>query len=272
MTLQTELTNSRTQLEHTRTQLRASARAVESLTRQIEDLKEGKERSRLELQGMSTTLTRRERMLEETLARARAAESSAKSLEEEKKLHYGECSKRLKELENRCREAEERRAKAESEYNALKSSTSSLYGGFAKEVNALKKELKNAKLKNEQDRNDSRTRQQSSELSIIIFTRLTISLCRFATNTDTVITVTKLLASRTSAKEDVATALQDLSKWQISVQAKYQSTLDTLTSQYAESQRENETLTRRTQEVMDELRRYKNAMRAYDQKLDARHS
>lgn len=183
MSLQTDLTNSRTQLEHTRTQLRASARAVESLTRQIEDLKEGKERSRLELQGMSTTLTRRERMLEETLSRARLAENNFKISEEERKSHYGECSKKLKELESRCREAEERRAKAESEYQALKSSTSNLYGGFAKEIAALKKELKSTKLKNEQDRNDSRTRQQSSELAskhnaalTVLVPRLTLPL------------------------------------------------------------------------------------------------
>lgn len=164
MSLQTDLTNSRTQLEHTRTQLRASARAVESLTRQIEDLKEGKERSRLELQGMSTTLSRRERMLEETLARARTAESSLKALEEEKKAHYSECTKKMKDLESRCREAEERRAKAESEYQALKSASSSLTGGFAKEIKQLKKELHSARLKSEQDSNEGRQRQQSGEL------------------------------------------------------------------------------------------------------------
>lgn len=269
MSLQTDLTNSRTQLEHTRTQLRASARAVESLTRQIEDLKEGKERSRLELQGMSTTLIRRERMLEETLARARTAESNTKILEEEKRLHYGECNKKLKDLENRCREAEERRSKAESEYNAIKSSTSNLYGGFAKEVSALKKELKNTKLKNEQDRNDSRTRQQSSKPRSSIRTCTTQIANRTFLNPST---VTKLLASRNSAKEDVTTALQDLSKWQQSVQTKYQSTIDTLSDQYAQSQIENEVLARRTQEVLDELRQYKNAMRAYDDKLSASHS
>lgn len=169
MSLQTDLTNARTQLEHTRTQLRASARAVESLTRQIEDLKEGKERSRLELQGMTTTLTRRERMLEETLTRARTAESSLKVLEDEKKMHYGECSKKMKELEARCKEAEDRRAKAESEYMALRSASSNLAGGFAKEVKALKKELHSAKLKSEQDRNEARARQQSGRSPLFWF-------------------------------------------------------------------------------------------------------
>lgn len=163
MTLQTDLTNSRAQLESTRTQLRASARAVESLTRAIEDLKEGKERSRLELQAMSTTLSRRERMLEETLSRARSAESSNRSLEDEKKLHYGECTKKIKDLELRCREAEERRGKAESEYQALRSAAAGLGDGFKKEIKMLKKELNTARLKGEQERNDAKTRQQSGE-------------------------------------------------------------------------------------------------------------
>jgi hypothetical protein len=169
MSLQTELTNSRTQLESTRTQLRASARAVESLTRQIEDLKEGKERSRLELQGLTTTLTRRERMLEETLSRARTAESNSKTLEEEKKLHYSDCTRKMKELEIKFKEADEKRLKMESEYNALRSATNGLSDGWRKELKSLKKELASAKLGGEQARNDARTRQQSGESCFPLF-------------------------------------------------------------------------------------------------------
>lgn len=79
--------------------------------------------------------------------------------------------------------------------------------------------------------------------------------------------VTKLLTARTSVQEDVTTALQDLSVWQRSMQKQYQTTIDTLSLQYVQSQKDNEVLTKRTQEVLDELRQYKNAMKAYDSNL-----
>lgn len=163
MSLQTDLTNSRAQLNSTRMQLRATARAVESLTRQLEDLKEGKERQRIEIQGLQTTLTRRERMLDETLARARAAESSAKNLEEEKKAHNADCAKRIKELEGRCREAEERRAKADSEYQAMKGATVALTDSWKRDVKGLKKEQMALKLASERDANSARSRQAAGE-------------------------------------------------------------------------------------------------------------
>jgi len=172
MSLQTDLTNARTQLESTRVQLRASARAVEALTRQVEDLKEQKERQRLDSQSMTTTLARRERMLEETLSRARGAESQVKQLEEERKSHNSECSKRLKDYDSRLKEAEERKSKAESEYNALKGATTALSEGWKRDVRAYKKEQANLKLLAEKDANAARARQTSSELCFRITVRM----------------------------------------------------------------------------------------------------
>ena len=163
MTLQTELTNSRAQLDSTKSQLRASARAVESLTRQLEDLKESRERQRMELSTVQTTLTRRERMLEDTLARARAAEASLKVSEDDKKVHNAECSRRTRDLEGRCREAEERRARAEAEYQALRSATTALSEGWKKEVKLLRKDQAALKLAGEKDCNDARSRQTAGE-------------------------------------------------------------------------------------------------------------
>lgn len=153
----------RAQLESTRAQLRSSARAVESLTRQNEDAKEVRERLRLELQSAGTTLTRKERMLEETLARARAAESSVRSLEEEKKAHYADCTKRLKNLETRVKEAEERRGKAESEYAALRTGSASLTEGWKRELKQLRKDQAALRLDAEKVRNEVRSRQAAGK-------------------------------------------------------------------------------------------------------------
>jgi predicted nucleic acid-binding Zn-ribbon protein len=98
-------------------------------------------------------------MLDETLARARVAEASVKALEEEKKAHNADCSKRLKDLEGRCREAEEKRAKADSEYQALRGLTAALSDGWKKDVKELRKEQTALKLVSERDCNDARSRQ-----------------------------------------------------------------------------------------------------------------
>lgn len=102
-------------------------------------------------------------MLDETLLRARTAESSVKTLEEEKKAHNADCAKRLKDLESRCREAEERRAKAESEYQALRGATTALGEGWKKEIKELKKDQAALKLSSERDVNDARSRQGAGE-------------------------------------------------------------------------------------------------------------
>lgn len=164
MALQTDLTNARALLESTKSQLRVSARAVETLTRQIEDQKEGKERMRLESQSMATTLSRRERMLEETLLRARGAESQLKQLVDDHKLHSSDCSKRIRDLEIRVKEAEERRAKAESEYSALKVATSNLGEGWRREVKAFRKEQAAIRLLSEKDANSAKSRQVTGKL------------------------------------------------------------------------------------------------------------
>jgi len=111
-------------------------------------------------------------MLEETLSRARGAESQVKQLEEERKSHNSECSKRLKDYDSRLKEAEERKSKAESEYNALKGATTALSEGWKRDVRAYKKEQANLKLLAEKDANAARARQTSSELCFRITVRM----------------------------------------------------------------------------------------------------
>lgn len=63
--LQTGVVNARNALENTRAQLRLSQRTVAQLTRQTEDLKESRERLRLENEGLNNVVARKERLLQE---------------------------------------------------------------------------------------------------------------------------------------------------------------------------------------------------------------
>jgi hypothetical protein len=63
--LQAGVINARNALENTKAQLRLSQRSVAQLTRQTEDLKEGRERLRLENEGLNNVVARKERLLQE---------------------------------------------------------------------------------------------------------------------------------------------------------------------------------------------------------------
>jgi len=67
--LQTGVVNARNALENTKGQLRMSQRTVASLTRQTEDLKEARERLRLENEGLNNVVARKERLLQEVPTR-----------------------------------------------------------------------------------------------------------------------------------------------------------------------------------------------------------
>jgi hypothetical protein len=66
--LQTGVINARNALENTKAQLRLSQRSVAQLTRQTEDLKEVRERLRLENEGLNNVVARKERLLQEVLS------------------------------------------------------------------------------------------------------------------------------------------------------------------------------------------------------------
>ena len=66
--LQAGVLNAKTALENTKAQLRVSQRQVSQLTRQTEDLKEVRERLRLENEGLNNVVARKERLLQEVRA------------------------------------------------------------------------------------------------------------------------------------------------------------------------------------------------------------
>lgn len=154
--LQSDLLQARAALESTRGQLRLSQRAVEHLGRQtgafrgrtfsrwcsvgstacdsedaegltpaglprpVEDLRETKDRLSSEIDGLSRQLARKERLQEEALTRARAAESSLSSTQQELADVKASVKGRLKELEERSKAAEEVKVRTEKEYAALR--------------------------------------------------------------------------------------------------------------------------------------------------------
>lgn len=63
--LQAGVLNAKNALENTKGQLRLSQRQVSQLTRQTEDLKEVRERLRLENEGLNNVVARKERLLQE---------------------------------------------------------------------------------------------------------------------------------------------------------------------------------------------------------------
>ena len=66
--LQAGVLNAKNALENTKAQLRVSQRQVSQLTRQTEDLKEVRERLRLENEGLNNVVARKERLLQEVRA------------------------------------------------------------------------------------------------------------------------------------------------------------------------------------------------------------
>lgn len=142
--LQSDLLQARSALESTRGQLRLSQRAVEHLGRQTgefrelwsgpersvcspcagrwytEDLRETKERLSSEIQGLNRQLARKERLQDEALARARAAEASLATVQKELADLKATVKSRMKELEEGAKRAEEAKVRTEREYTALR--------------------------------------------------------------------------------------------------------------------------------------------------------
>ncbi|GAA5868937.1 hypothetical protein JCM1840_005166, partial [Sporobolomyces johnsonii] len=139
--LQSDLLQARTALEATRGQLRLSQRAVDFLGRQNEDLKETKDRLTTEIDSLHRQFTRKERLQEEALGRARVAEAALAALREEHRSTVGGQKARMKELEEAARRAGEAKARAESEYTSLREGMKSMSEGWRADLNWLKSDL-----------------------------------------------------------------------------------------------------------------------------------
>ncbi|KZT69308.1 hypothetical protein DAEQUDRAFT_765615 [Daedalea quercina L-15889] len=139
--LQAGVLNAKTALENTKAQLRVSQRQVSQLTRQTEDLKEVRERLRLENEGLNNVVARKERLLQEVLERARKAEAEVLSLKAQLKSETTSSKKSLREMETALTEATAHSQKAEREYVVLRDSLKGLTASFQVDTDALRDDM-----------------------------------------------------------------------------------------------------------------------------------
>ncbi|KAJ7117806.1 hypothetical protein C8R44DRAFT_674170 [Mycena epipterygia] len=139
--LQTGVSNARNALENTKAQLRLSQRSVAQLTRQTEDLKEGRERLRLENEGLNNVVARKERLLQEVLDRARKAEAESATLKTQLKSETSTSKKTIREMETALAESTALSQKSEREYITLRDSIKGLVEGWKSDTERLREEM-----------------------------------------------------------------------------------------------------------------------------------
>ncbi|KAI0332752.1 hypothetical protein GY45DRAFT_1273463 [Cubamyces sp. BRFM 1775] len=149
--LQAGVLNAKNALENTKAQLRVSQRQVSQLTRQTEDLKEVRERLRLENEGLNNVVARKERLLQEVLERARKAEAEVVTLKAQLKNETSTSKKTIREMETALTEHTARTQKAEREYVVLRDSLNRLVESFKTDAVNLREEMhrREEKLKTE---------------------------------------------------------------------------------------------------------------------------
>lgn len=180
--LQTGVINARNALENTKTQLRLSQRTVAQLTRQTEDLKEGRERLRLENEGLNNVVARKERLLQEVCAsmpvgtsrsfipevleRARKAEAEAASLKSQLKTETTTSKRSLREMEAALAESTALSQKSEREYITLRDSIKSMTESWKHETDRLKDEMRKRedKVKKEAETIGKKYKQLAEEM------------------------------------------------------------------------------------------------------------
>lgn len=164
--LQAGVVNARNALENTRAQLRLSQRTVAQLTRQTEDLKESRERLRLENEGLNNVVARKERLLQEVLERARKAEAEASTLKAQLKTETAASKKALREMESTLAESTTLSQKSEREYITLRDSIKSMTESWKHDTDRLRDEMRKRedKLKKEAESAGKKYKQLVDEV------------------------------------------------------------------------------------------------------------
>lgn len=106
-------------------------------------MKETKERLNNEIESLTRQLNRRERTSEETLARARTAESSLATLQVEHKQYVHAHKHRTRDLEESERRARDDSKRVEVEYEQLRNGIASMQHGWKRDLEWLKQSLAN---------------------------------------------------------------------------------------------------------------------------------
>ncbi|KAJ1306616.1 hypothetical protein OPQ81_007613 [Rhizoctonia solani] len=129
-------------LENTKSQLRSSQRTIAQLTRQTEDLKDGRERLRIENESLNNVVARKERLLQETADRARKAEAEVLALKSQLKEETSVSKKSIKEMQTTLSQAKAVAQRSEREYVQLRDTLSGMREGWRKEVESLREQMR----------------------------------------------------------------------------------------------------------------------------------
>ncbi|KAK4689456.1 hypothetical protein P7C73_g619, partial [Tremellales sp. Uapishka_1] len=172
--LQTDLINTRGHLDRVKGEVRSCQRVVATLTRQNEDLKETRERMRMECEGLNNVIARKERLLQgisnltnssgdlisdpETMERARTAESSLAAHMSTRKALEQTTKKQVQTMSTQVLEAQAAQAKAERESNSLRDSVKSLRDVWGREIKTVRDEWKRSEEKGKREREEARTK------------------------------------------------------------------------------------------------------------------
>lgn len=160
-TLQSDLLYARTALEQSKSQLRLNQRATESLTRQVDDLRESMARLRLENEGLTKMLARKERTVSELMERVKKAEGELGTLRTDKKDLEAAVKKLTRESEEQVKEATRKKDRAEAGYEAVRSGVKGLQEGWKREVDALRGEIRALQEKHRKELDENKLKYQT---------------------------------------------------------------------------------------------------------------
>ncbi|KAG8715975.1 hypothetical protein FRC11_012120 [Ceratobasidium sp. 423] len=118
-------------LENTKSQLRSSQRTIAQLTRQTEDLKDGRERLRIENESLNNTADR-----------ARKAEAEVLTLKSQLKDETATSKKSMKEMQTTLSQAKAVAQRSEREYVQLRETLTGMRDGWRKEVESLREQMR----------------------------------------------------------------------------------------------------------------------------------
>ncbi|KAF9240593.1 hypothetical protein BU15DRAFT_87520 [Melanogaster broomeanus] len=151
--LQTGVSNARNALENTKSQLRLSQRT-------------GRERLRLENEGLNNVVARKERLLQEVLERARKAEAEAAALKLQLKTETTSSKRSLREMEAALTESTALSQKSEREYITLRDSIKSMTESWKHDTERLRDEMRKRedKLKKEAESVGKKYTQLAEEM------------------------------------------------------------------------------------------------------------
>ncbi|KIO25860.1 hypothetical protein M407DRAFT_8174 [Tulasnella calospora MUT 4182] len=249
--LQNAAVHARTALDNTRQQLRVSQRSVASLTRQVEDLKDGRERLRLENESLNNVVSRKERLLQEVLERARKAEAEAQTLKTQLKTEAANAKKSVSTVT----EAVAQSQKAQREYTTLRDSITGMTEGWKKEVKDLQDQMRK---RDEAWREEVKevTVKHNSLVKLVKATRFVTSILLFGKVAD-------LCDLHESAERSKVEALKtEGSTLDKQFEEAMRAEIKKMSAEVTRSTEDAERATQQAQGLADELARLRRLMRA----------